>query len=150
MRSKLFYLLLILCMNALFAQIEHPTEAINGTYHLLEGERGIGNKPTKTKFFQYGLLGDTKVLAVAACGKCMPAIYKYKEEYSKELGVPVFFNDYGLFLITYDTESFVMIMHANKEGADWTDFSFSNFYSKNNAKVNAMTQQKIKEYIIDL
>jgi hypothetical protein len=129
---------------------QNPTEAINGTYHLLEGERGIGNKPTKTKLFQYGLLGDTKVLAVATCEKCMPAIYKYKEEYSKELGVPVFFNDYGLFLITYDTESFVMIMHANKEGADWTDFSFSNFYSKNNAKVNTMTQQKIKEYIINL
>jgi len=129
---------------------QNPTETINGMHHLLEGERGIGNKPTKTKLFQYGLLGDAKVLAVAACEKCMPAIYKYKEEYSKEFGVPVFFNDYGLFLITYDTESFVMIMHANKEGADWTDFSFSNFYSKNNAKVNAMTQQKIKEYIINL
>ncbi|MCT4698786.1 hypothetical protein [Tenacibaculum haliotis] len=40
-----------------------------------------------------------------------------------------------------------MVMPSNKENADWSYFSFSNFYSKNKTKVAAMTQQKIKEYI---
>ena len=150
MKTFLKYFIVLFSPYLLFSQSEIPTEAINGTYHLLEGERGIGNKQTKTKIFQYGLLGDKKVLAVAACGKCMPAIYTYQAEESKLLALPVFFNDIGLFVIAYDAESFVMIKLSNNADTDWTDFSFSNFYSKNKAKVNKMTQQKIKEYIIKI
>ena len=56
MKTKLFYLFLVV---ASLSYSQNPTEAINGTYHLLEGERGIANKPTKTKLFQYGLFVDT-------------------------------------------------------------------------------------------
>ena len=150
MKTFLTYFIVLLTPCLLYSQGKKPTEAINGTYHLLEGERGIGNKQTKTKIFQYGLFGKTKVLAIAACGKCMPAIYKYKKEESEALGFPFFYNDIGLFMITYDSESFVMVMPSNKEDADWSDFSFSNFYSKNKAKVAAMTQKKIKEFIISI
>ncbi len=150
MKTLLTYFIVLLTPYLLFSQKEMPTEAINGTYHLLVAERGIGNKQTKTKIFQYGVFAGGKVLAIAACGKCMPAIYKYQKGDSKELGVPVFFNAIGLTMITYDSESFVMIMPATKKDAEWTDFSFSNFYSKNKAKVNVMTQQKIKEFIIKI
>lgn len=150
MKTHLKFLIALLLPCLLFSQNENPTEAMNGTYHLLEGERSIGNKQTKTKIFQYGLLGNDKVLAVAACEKCMPAIYKYKEEDSKELKTAVFYNDIGLFLFAYDNESFVMMMPGRKVDADWTDFSYSNFYSKSKVKVAAMTQQKIKEYIIQI
>ncbi|PHR71364.1 MAG: hypothetical protein COA67_06570 [Lutibacter sp.] len=150
MKTFLKFLVVLLTPSLLFSQNEIPTEAINGTYHLLEAERGVGNKQTQTKIFQYGLFGDTKVLAIAACGKCMPAIYTYKEAESKELGIHFFYNDIGLFVITYDNESFVMLKLSNKESVDFTDFSFSNFYSKNKTKVDAMTQQKIKEYILSI
>lgn len=43
-----------------------------------------------------------------------------------------------------------MMMPGRKVDADWTDFSYSNFYSKSKVKVAAMTQQKIKEYIIQI
>ncbi len=150
MKTYLKYLIIFIFPSLLYAQKGMPTEAINGTYHLLEAERGIGNKQTKTKIFQYGLFGNDKVLAIAACEKCMPAIYKYQKKESEAFGSPFFFNDSGLFMITYDSESFVMVMPSSKENADFTDFAFSNFYSKNKAKVAAMTQEKIKEYIIEI
>lgn len=43
-------------------------------------------------------------------------------------------------MITYDDESFVMLVPANKNSKDWTDFTYSNFYSKNKAKADAMTK----------
>ncbi|NOR28471.1 MAG: hypothetical protein GQ540_08085 [Lutibacter sp.] len=150
MKTLLIYLIIFLSSGLLFSQNENPTEALNGTYHLLEAERAGGNKQTNTKIFQYGKWGEDNVLAVAACAKCMPAIYKYKEEYSKDLKTAVFYNDIGLFLIAYDSESFVMMMPSKKEGTEWTDFAFSNFYSKNQVKVAAMTQHKIKEFIIKI
>lgn len=148
MKKHLKYLLIFLSPYLLFSQNENPTEALNGTYNLLESEKGIGNKQTFTKLFQYGKWGKDYVMAVAACSKCMPAIYKYNKEYSEDMKTAVFYNDIGLFLIAYDNESFVIMMPSKKEGADWTDFTFSNFYSKNKAKVASMSKQKIKEYII--
>jgi len=150
MKTLLKYLIILCSPCLLVAQNENPTEALNGTYHLLDAERAGGNKQTKTKIFQYGKFGEDNVLAVAACAKCMPAIYKYKEEYSNDLKTAVFFNDIGLYLIAYDKESFIMMMPSKKEGADWADFAFSNFYSKSQVKVAAMSQQKIKEYIIKI
>ena len=148
MKTIITCLIIALTSSVLFSQSEIPTEAINGTYHLLEAEKGIGNKPTKSKLFQYGEFAGDKVLAIAACAQCMPAIYKYQKDESKELGIPVFYNDYGLFVITYDNESFVMVKAADADSEDWTDFSYSNFYSKNEAKVIAMTQQKIKAFVV--
>ena len=150
MKTYLKYLVLFCAPVFLFAQHKTPTEALTGTYYLLESERGIGNEQTNTKVAQYGKWGDDNVMAVAACEKCMPAIYKYKKEYSEELNTAVFYNDYALFLIFYDEESFIIMKPSNKEDAAFTDFSFSNFYSKNMKKVNVMTQKIIKEFVIKL
>lgn len=150
MKTLLKYALIFLAPFMLFSQNSNPTEALNGTYNLLESERGIGNKQTFTKIFQYGKWGENYVMAVAACAKCMPAIYKYQKEYSEDLKTAVFFNDAGLFLISYDDESFVMMMPSKDDDADWSDFSFSNFYSKSKAKVAAMSKQKIKDYIVKI
>lgn len=148
MKTLLKYLFILLTPFILFSQNENPTEALNGTYNLLESEKGIGNKQTFTKIFQYGKWGKDYVMAVAACGKCMPAIYKYNKEYSDDMKTAVFYNDYGLYLIAYDEESFVIMMPSKKEDAEWSDFTFSNFYSKNKGKVATMNKQKIKDFII--
>lgn len=148
MKTILKLVIILLTPFALFSQSE-PTEAINGKYYLLEAERGVGREQTKEKLFQFGMFGKDKVLAIAACPKkCMPAIYKYKEDESKELGFPVFYNDYGLFIFTYDEDSFVIVKMSNQKNADSSDFSFSNFYSKNKAKVDAMTKEKVKEFVL--
>ncbi len=147
MRIHLKYIIVLLIPYFLFSQNEMPTEAINGTYHLMDAERGIGSKMTKEKLFQYGEMGTDKVLAVAACQRCSPAIYKYQKEDSEAMEIPVFYNAIGLYMITYDNESFVMMVPANKKSKDWTDFTYSNFYSKSKVKAEAMTKQKIVDFI---
>lgn len=153
MKELIKYIVLIALFSPclLLAQIQNPTEAINGEYHLLEAEQGVRrDQKTKKKLFQYALWGKDKTLLIAACAKCMPGMYKYKEEDSKELGVAVFGNFFGYTVISFDDESFVMIKQATKGSEDWTDFSYSNFYSKNKAKVAAMTHQKIKDYLVSI
>ena len=150
MRIHLKYIIVLLIPYILFSQNEMPTEAINGTYYLMDEERGIGSKMTKEKLFQYGEMGTDKVLAVAACLRCSPAIYKYQKEESESMGIPVFYNSIGLYMFIYDKESFVMMVPANKKSKDWTDFTYSNFYSKSKTKADAMNKQKIKEFIINL
>lgn len=147
MKTFFKYLLVLLIPSILFSQSKKPTEAINGTYYLMTAEKGIGNKMTKEKLFQYTTWGNDKVLIVAACERCSPAMYKYSKEESDSTGIPVFYNAIGLYMITYDDESFVMIVPANKNSNDWTDFTYSNFYSKNKVKADAMTKQKIVDFI---
>ncbi len=145
--------LFLLCTvgTSVFAQKGMPTEAINGEYHLLEAERGLKNQPTKNKLFQFGENNGTKLLAIAACEKCMPAVYTFQEEDTKRLGVPVFFNSTGLYALGYDSNSFVIVMVTSKiEGGNWSKFMFSNFYSKSKSKVAGMTKAKAEAYATEL
>lgn len=145
-------LLLLFGATDLIAQQNISTENMNGVYHLLVAERGAANGgTTNEKLIQFGENNGTKLLAIAACEKCMPAVYTYQEDDSKRLGMPVFFNSSGLYVLEYDEDSLVTVLVTNKLGdGEWTDFSFSNFYSKNEAKVNAMTKEKIEAYAISI
>lgn len=127
-----------------FSQSATPSEKINDTYHLLEAERGA-----KSKIFQYTEHNNAQMLLIAACKQCMPGTYSYQKEASNELGRAVFYNSSGLYVFQYDNESYVMIM-LNPKAEDWTDFYFSNFYSKNKSKVQNMSKQKIKEFILQI
>lgn len=148
-KLPIYFLMLVTCFAV--AQYEVPTTAINGEYHLFEVERGINNQPTKTKLFEFGENNGVKLLAVAACEKCMPAIYTYQEEDSKRLGIPVFFNSSGLYALSYDKESFVIVLVKSMiADANWENFAFSNFYSKSNSKVTGMTKEKIANYAVSL
>jgi hypothetical protein len=150
MKTLLKFIIVLLMPCMLFSQSAVPTEAINGKYYLMAAEKGIGSKMTKEKLFQYATWGSDKVLIVAACERCSPAMYKYNKEESEIMEVPVFYNAVGLYMITYDDESFVMMVPANKNSKDWTDFTYSNFYSKSKAKADAMTKQKIVDFISTL
>jgi len=150
MKTVLKYLIILLTSSSLFSQSAAPTEAINGKYYLMAAEKGIGSKMTNEKLFQYTLWGKDKILVVAACERCSPVMYKYQEEESEVMGVPVFYNAIGLYMITYDNESFVMMVPANKKSKDWTDFTYSNFYSKSIVKAETMTKQKIIDFIMTL
>lgn len=150
MKTFFKYLIILLTPCMLFSQYKEPTEAINGKYYLMDAEKGIGSKMTKEKLFQYGKWGQDKVLVVAACERCSPAMYKYKKEDSEAMETPMFYNQVGLYMFMYDDESFVMMVPANKNSKDWTDFTYSNFYSKSKVKTAAMTKQKIVDFISTL
>ncbi len=145
-------LLLVFSETVLFAQENNSTKNKSGTYYLLESERfGVNVEKTKTKLFQFGENKGTKLLAIAACEKCIPAVYTYQEADSNKLGVPVYFNSSGFYIIGYNENSFVNVLVTSKLGDKvWSSFSFSNFYSKNITTVNNMTKEKIETYAIEL
>ena len=146
----ILHVLFLFIISTAFAQQEIISESVNGTYHLFMAERGVP-KPTKTKLIQFGENNGTKLLAVAACEKCMPAVYTYQETESKRLGVPVFFNSTGLYVFKYDKDSFVIVMVTSKLGDNpWTNFTFSNFYSKTKSKADSITKAEIEAYAIKL
>lgn len=136
--------ILFLFTIQLSSQNSNPTASINGTYHLLEAERGVS-----TKKFEYAQNNNTKLLLIAACKQCMPGTYTYKKDASEELDRAVFYNTTGLYVFQYDEESFVMIM-INPKAENWTDFYYSNFYSKSKPKVANMSKEKIKKFIIKI
>lgn len=136
---------LFLFSISLFSQNAIPSKNINGTYHLLEAERG-----EKTKIFQFAKHNDAKLLLIAACKQCMPGTYTYQKDASEELDRAVFYNSSGLYIFQYDDESFIMIMLNVTEGVEWSDFYFSNFYSKSKSKTKNMSKQKIKKFILQI
>lgn len=143
------YTVLIICQFflslQLFSQSAVPSDKVNGTYHLMEAERGV-----KTKIFQYTQHNSAKLLLIAACKQCMPGTYTYQKEVSEELDRAVFYNSSGLYVFQYDDESFAMIMLNVIDDVEWTDFYFSNFYSKNKDKVKGMSKEKIKKFIVKI
>lgn len=146
MKHTLLIISQLLLSIQLFSQSAVPTEKINGIYHLLEAERGV-----KTNVFQYATHNGTQLLLIAPCKRCMPGTYTYQKEPSEELGRAVFYNSSGFHVFQYDEESFVIIMlNVTTKDAEWTDFYFSNFYSKNKAKVKSMSKEKIKEFIVEI
>lgn len=121
-------------------------------YHLLEAERSPKGGTTKTLIIQEGDDKGQRVMVSKACSDgCTPLVYRHQEEPSKTLGVPVFFNSAGMYLIGYDAESFVVIMPTTQLGkAPFEKFRFSNFYSKNSGTVKTMTKVKAEAYAIEM
>jgi len=143
-------LLLLLIVLPVHGQDFELTNQVNGTYHLFEAERGVNNKLTKTKLIEYGENNGTKLLAIAACEKCMPAVYTYKKEKSKELKRKVFYNSSGIWVMEYDADSFVLFMSNPNAIVQKDDLLYSNFYSKSESKVRKMSKKKVEDFIINL
>ena len=151
MKTFLISFLLLTSTDLLFSQHEIPSNKNNGSYYLLEPERGINNKPTNTKLFEFGDNNGTSLLAIAACEKCVPAVYTYQDAQSKRLGIPVFFNKMGFYIFGYKTNSFVIVLVSSELGKKpWSNFSFINFYSKNKSQMATVTKAEIKQYVIDI
>lgn len=61
----------------------------------------------------------------------------------------MFFNTFGLYVIGYDNESFIIIFVDKELGTGvWTKFGFSNFYSKSKAKIDQITREKVEAFAI--
>lgn len=153
MKSILSFIVAALCFissSAIYAQSGTPTSAIDGTYHLLTPERSPRGGTTKTMLMQYVEKNGQKMLVAAACEKgCTPAVYTYQSEHSQKLGIPVFFNSFGIYMIAYDDDSFISAIPDSPLGkATWKNLSYSNFYSKDAAKVSSMNAEKMKAYVI--
>lgn len=146
-----FLLLSMVILQHAQAQSHMATTAINGTYQLMEAERSAKG-PTKQKLMEYGEVNGQKMLAASACKQgCVPAVYSYQEELSQQFGKPVFFNSYGIYMITYDDDSFISCAPGTPLGEKpWQSFSYINFYSKDASKVGEMSRQKAIDFAIEV
>lgn len=134
--------LILLCS---VASAELNQQAVNGVYQLGVAERG-----QKKLMIQYGELNGNKVIAIAACQGCPPAIYSYQQEPSETLNTPIFMTA-GLYLIRYDDNSFILVQPDKELGrAAWTQIGHANIYSKNAATATAITRAEIESFAIDL
>lgn len=118
-------------------------EKFNGKYYSLNpikvNARGIGKIDQIT--CQVGKMGTIRVLAMAPCDNCMPAVYTFKPESAKEIKKAVFYNRTGVMVIEYNKNSFVIV------GATTTKPTVD-FYSKDKSTVDAMTAEKALEYAL--
>lgn len=142
-------LLWIFISTNLYAQSAGPGPAFDGTYHLLNPERSPNGGTTNQMIVQYVERNGTKMLAAAACANCNPAVYTYQPEPSKALGISIFFNSFGIYMIQYDASSFVSVIPDKQFGKGiFVKIAYSNFYSKDKGKVADMTLAKVSEYAI--
>lgn len=149
MKSFVTMLFLFALSFNLLAQSADPSTAIDGTYHLLTPERSPKGGTTNQMIMQFAERNGTKMLVTAACSNCTPAVYTYQPEPSQALGLSIFFNSFGIYMIQYDANSFVSVMPDKQFGKGvFEKIAYSNFYSKNQSKAAGMTTAKISEYAI--
>ncbi|MDY8137857.1 hypothetical protein [Aquimarina sp. 2201CG5-10] len=156
MKRVLITICILLITNGSYAASSIYTERVSvkeisvleNEYHIFTAERSPAGGTTKTLLINEGEHNGTKVLVIRACKNgCTPAVYTYQEEPSTTLGIKVYFNSAGLYVIQYDDNSFISVMPTKELGKQPFDvFVFSNFYSKDAAKVKTMTKAKVEAY----
>ncbi len=137
------YLLCLTISSVAFAT--DLSDEVNGVYHLGTPERGA-----QKVMLQYGELNGKKVIAVAACKGCPPAVYSYQEEPSKELNTPVFMTA-GLYLLPYNKDSFIIVQPDGLLGRKvWNKIGHANIYSKSPKIANSTQRPQIEQFAIAL
>jgi hypothetical protein len=133
MQKPLFkYSILICSLLTVFAvqALDLTPEKVNGIYQLAIPERSAAGQAQKLQV-ELGEMNGQQYLATQACPRCPAAGFKMLEEQTKELGRPVFFNSIGIYIITYDANTFVSIMADGELGKKvWSTITYANVYSK--------------------
>lgn len=150
LKSLIILVTLVICQWQVNAQSGTPTTAIDGKYNLMTAERSPRGGTTNEMLMQYAERNGQQMLVVAACEQgCTPMVYTFQPEPSAKLGMPVFFNSFGYYMLAYDEDSFISVIPDAALGkAKWNAFRYSNFYSKDASKVSGMNAEKIATFAI--
>jgi len=152
MKNSIVIILLVF-VSQVFAQDINELQKFDGTYYLLNGERSLqpGQQQTFIKTIQVVQNNQTILLGTSECEKCTPSIFTYQKEESKQLQKPVFYNQYGLYMIALDNHSFIYAMPTQPlEKGVWSKFPFINFYNKNKEEASIMTKEKLIQLAVEL
>ncbi len=118
-------------------------------YFLMEPSRDGKNE----QILQLGENNGTKILAMASCAQCMPAVYTYNASASNAASMEVY-GVSGIYVIPYDGNSYIAVAPKSPlvglgEGV-WQTFQYSNFFSKDRSKVKNMTKDIVEQWAITL
>ncbi|WP_132066070.1 hypothetical protein [Aquimarina spinulae] len=139
------YLYIIIALTfTLFNQLYAQDQMV----HLLEPSRD----GKKQQILQIGENNGVKLLAMASCKQCMPAVYTYNPEASKASGKSIYGTS-GIYVIPYDENSYISVAPkipavAIGEGI-WETFLYANFFSADKAKIASMTKKKVEDWAIN-
>ncbi|MDW3209905.1 MAG: hypothetical protein R8N23_08565 [Reichenbachiella sp.] len=147
-----FCLIICLLIQDANAQSYIPSTGLDGKYYLMTPERSPKGGTTQEMLVQYVERNGQKMLVAAACEDgCTPMVFSYQPAPSESLGVPVFYNSFGYYMISYEGDSFLSVIPDTQLGKDiWRSIRYSNFYSKDAEKSSVMTSDKISEIAISL
>lgn len=124
--TALLSLLVVLPANA----FDLSPQEVNGIYVLAIPERSAAGQVQKLEI-EFGEINGKKLLATRGCSRCPAAAYSYLPVESKELGRPVFFNSMGIYIVAYDSNTFVSAMADGQLGKKvWSNLAYANVYSK--------------------
>ncbi|WP_035096985.1 hypothetical protein [Aquimarina megaterium] len=143
MKNYLHILVLILNLS-FFNQFYAQDQMV----YLLEPSRD----GKKQQILQIGENNGVKLLAMASCKQCMPAVYTYNPDASKASGKTIYGTS-GIYVIPYDENSYVSVAPktpavAIGEGI-WETFLYANFFSADKAKIASMNKKKVEDWAID-
>jgi len=139
-------LLFVLFMSVLNinAQDYFPkSDAFDGKYYSLN-DMGNGGQKVKEVFLAAGSPGTTKMMTLSLTKGGMPAYFVFDEAISKKVKKAVFRNRMSM-VFMYDNNSLVMV-REKKERNQAEGETLVDFFSKDKAKVAAMTADKAMEY----
>ncbi|PKV50325.1 hypothetical protein ATE84_2381 [Aquimarina sp. MAR_2010_214] len=144
MKMKNYLQILIALSFTFFNQLYAQDQMV----HLLEPSRD----GQKKQILQIGENNGVKLLAMASCKQCMPAVYTHNPDASKASGKSIYGTS-GIYVIPYDENSYVSVAPktpavAIGEGI-WETFLYANFFSEDKAKVAGMTKTKVEAWAID-
>ncbi|WP_108808581.1 hypothetical protein [Aquimarina spinulae] len=144
MKMKNYLYIIIALTFTLFNQLYAQDQMV----HLLEPSRD----GKKQQILQIGENNGVKLLAMASCKQCMPAVYTYNPEASKASGKSIYGTS-GIYVIPYDENSYISVAPkipavAIGEGI-WETFLYANFFSADKAKIASMTKKKVEDWAIN-
>lgn len=136
----IFNLTLFLVVSNTFSQ---------SIYHLMVPSRD-GKKQNTVQIVNNN---GTDLFTMSSCKGCMPAVYTHNKEASEAMGKPVY-GASGIYILPYDENSYVSVapkapLVALGEGI-WKTFLYTNFFSTDKSKVNAMSKTKVEQWAIDI
>ncbi|WP_217491862.1 hypothetical protein [Aquimarina megaterium] len=144
MKMKNYLYIIIALTFTLFNQLYAQDQMV----HLLEPSRD----GKKQQILQIGENNGVKLLAMASCKQCMPAVYTYNPEASKASGKSIYGTS-GIYVIPYDENSYISVAPkipavAIGEGI-WETFLYANFFSADKTKVASMNKKKVEDWAIN-
>ncbi|MDN3620665.1 MULTISPECIES: hypothetical protein [Polaribacter] len=143
---KLKGLLLVLFVCALNAKAQDyfpKSDVFDGKYYSLN-KMGNPGQEVKEVFLAAGSPGTTKMMTLSLTEGGMPAYFVFDEAISKKVKKAVFRNRMSM-VFMYDKNSLVMV-REKKERNQAEGETLVDFFSKDKAKVAAMTKEKAMEY----
>ncbi|GAB5476064.1 MAG: hypothetical protein Mars2KO_41630 [Maribacter sp.] len=109
---------------------------------------GVGGRPANPeRKIRLALKDGQPILSVILCEGCYPASFVLMDELSDRFGELVFKNKFGVYIMVYNEQGFVIAEPSSEENKR---FSFIDFYTRSKIDYETITKTTIEAYAMRL